>query len=130
MTDSGREKGEALLADELREHAAEECVTRAFRSFLLLNEQFLIAITAWQVDGQSDALIDDLRLIVRSCRPVLDMLAGCLGRFASYRPRLDLALSMALIGRDEWVDGLDVDSLHRVWFELHEDLLTTLGLQR
>jgi hypothetical protein len=26
------------------------------------------------------------------------------------------------------VDRTDVDSCHRVWFELHEDLVATLGI--
>lgn len=29
-----------------------------------------------------------------------------------------------------WVTGTDRDSAHRVWFELHEDLIATLGLTR
>ncbi|MEK8226978.1 hypothetical protein NKG05_14185 [Oerskovia sp. M15] len=29
-----------------------------------------------------------------------------------------------------WVDRTDVDSCHRVWFELHEDLVATLGIDR
>jgi len=33
-------------------------------------------------------------------------------------------------GRRDLVDGLDVDSLRRIWFELHDDLLATLGRQR
>jgi hypothetical protein len=28
------------------------------------------------------------------------------------------------------VDRTDVDSCHRVWFELHEDLVATLGIDR
>lgn len=33
-------------------------------------------------------------------------------------------------GERGWVDRTDVDSCHRVRFELHEDLVATLGLQR
>lgn len=33
-------------------------------------------------------------------------------------------------GERRRVDGLGVDSCHRVRFELHEDLLATLGLDR
>lgn len=130
ITDAGRRVGEALVAEELDAAGARASVTRAYRSFVLLNEQFLTAITAWQLEGQSDALLDDLRAIVRSVHPLLTALTDELPRFGSYRPRFDLAVSMALVGRAEWVDGLAVDSLHRVWFELHEDLLATLGLRR
>jgi hypothetical protein len=33
-------------------------------------------------------------------------------------------------GDRPWVDGSDRDSCHTVWFQLHEDLLATLGLRR
>ncbi len=33
-------------------------------------------------------------------------------------------------GEHAWVDGLGRDFCHAVWFELHEDLLATLGIAR
>jgi len=33
-------------------------------------------------------------------------------------------------GDGGWVDRTDVESCHRVWFELHEDLVATLGVDR
>lgn len=33
-------------------------------------------------------------------------------------------------GERAFVDRTDVDSCHRVWFELHEDLIATLGIDR
>jgi hypothetical protein len=33
-------------------------------------------------------------------------------------------------GDKEWFTGPLVDSYHTVWFELHEDLMATLGLER
>lgn len=44
--------------------------------------------------------------------------------------RFDVALHSALAGQNEWVDRTDIDSCHRVWFQLHEDLLATLGIDR
>jgi hypothetical protein len=29
-----------------------------------------------------------------------------------------------------WLVATDLDSFHRIWFELHEDLIATLGVQR
>ncbi|WP_459547562.1 hypothetical protein [Nocardia sp. X0981] len=42
----------------------------------------------------------------------------------------DQALRRARGGEHDWMDRTDVDSRHRVWFELHEDLLATLGIDR
>ena len=33
-------------------------------------------------------------------------------------------------GEGDWFDKPLTDSYHTVWFELHEDLLATLGLER
>jgi hypothetical protein len=35
-----------------------------------------------------------------------------------------------LAGAREWFTRPVIDSYHTVWFELHEDLLSTLGLAR
>ena len=55
-------------------------------------------------------------------------LAGCLDRLAGYSERYEAALARARAGEREWVDGLGRDSCHTVWFQLHEDLLATLGI--
>lgn len=130
LTDAGRAHGEMLLAEELRAVHGQAVAQRAHHGFLALNAQFLEAITAWQLGSHSDTLLDDLAAITRSVHPLLDLLAPSVPWFEGYGERLRLALGMALVGRAEWVDGLEVDSLHRVWFELHEDLLATLGARR
>ncbi len=33
-------------------------------------------------------------------------------------------------GERDWFTKPTIDSYHSVWFELHEDLLATLGLER
>lgn len=130
LTDAGKARGEFLLQEQLCAADGQAAVRRAFTGFVALNAQFLEAITAWQLRSQHDALLDDLAAIVRSVYPLLDLAAGPLPRFAVYRPRLSQAVGMALVGAAQWVDGLEVDSVHRVWFELHEDFLATLGMVR
>lgn len=129
LTDAGRAQGERLLAEELATIRQRGAVERAHAGFVELNAQFLEAITQWQLGSHDHGLLDALAAITRGVYPLLDLLVQ-VPWFAHYGQRLRLALSMGLVGRDEWVDGLDVDSLHRVWFELHEDLLATLGLSR
>ncbi|MFB9447110.1 hypothetical protein [Dactylosporangium vinaceum] len=52
-----------------------------------------------------------------------------LARFGGYHARFTLGLRNA--ERDPaWITGIDVDSCHSVWFELHEDLVATLGIVR
>lgn len=129
LTAAGRDRGEALLGQQVRRLEGLAAAQRAYAGFLELNAQFLQAITTWQLGAHRDDLLDDLAAITRSVYPLLELVSP-LPWFGDYAQRLRMALSMALVGRREWVDGLEVDSLHRVWFELHEDFLVTLGQTR
>lgn len=130
LTAAGRQHGEALLEHEVRRLGGRAGAQRGYAGFLELNAQFLQAITQWQLGSHGDELLDDLAAITRSVYPLLEVVTASAPWFGQYLQRLRLALSMALIGRAEWVDGLEADSLHRVWFELHEDFLATLGVPR
>ena len=62
--------------------------------------------------------------------PICDDLAGCLARYGHYGPRLQNALDRVRAGELDWFTKPMVASYHTVWFELHEDLLATLGIER
>jgi hypothetical protein len=51
-------------------------------------------------------------------------------RLAHYPQRLSAALARATAGDSRAVAHPLDDSYHQVWFELHEDLLSLLGLAR
>jgi hypothetical protein len=61
---------------------------------------------------------------------LLDELTSVLARFSGYPSRLENALANARGGALDWVTKPMIDSYHTVWFELHEDLLATLGRRR
>ena len=77
-----------------------------------------------------DRVIDELGSLGRRLAPMCAELAGRLQRFDGYAERYAAAISRVERGEQGWVDGVGVDSCHRVWFELHEDLLATLGIRR
>ncbi len=145
LTPAGRAEGERRLAAELRATGAREPVLAAYRDFEALNARFLRACTDWQIHPTPwDALaanehddwrwdervLDELSRLGRYLVPVEQRLASALRRFAGYGDRYLHALRTAELGDLAWVDGVAVDSCHRVWFELHEDLLATLGIER
>jgi hypothetical protein len=66
----------------------------------------------------------------RRVEPLCDDLAGALERYRPYRPKLTRAIEKVEAGEREWFTKPVLPSYHTVWFELHEDLLTTLGLDR
>lgn len=144
LTSAGRALGERLAADELDATGSRPVVEDAYRGFLELNPRLLHACTAWQVrpgpDGpvvndhrdpahDADALAQ-LEAVHAQVVPLLDGLGRALERFASYAPRLGFALDRVHAGSTDWVDKATIDSFHTVWFELHEDLLATLGRDR
>jgi hypothetical protein len=61
---------------------------------------------------------------------VLAELGGALDRYRPYRSQLARAVAKVEAGDGEWFTKPVLPSFHTVWFELHEDLLTTLGLDR
>lgn len=145
LTAAGKDADERLLADELVAAGAVEAVAEAHTAFLPLNARFLAACTHWQIrplPGQPLAandhtdyhwdsrVIDELVMLRRRLEPIVAGLADRLARFDGYADRYTAAVIRVERGERRWVDALDVDSCHRVWFELHEDLLATLGIER
>jgi hypothetical protein len=77
-----------------------------------------------------DRTLDDLASIGRRLTPLSEELESLLTRFAGYATRFDAALRHVNAGERRWVDAVGIDSCHPVWFELHEDLIATLGVER
>jgi hypothetical protein len=133
-----------LLAAELDGAHARGGVDAAYRQFLLLNTRLLEVCTEWQlrdVDGVSTvndhsdhaydaAVIEQLADLHDEVEPICNDLAAALDRFAAYGPRLEHALQRVRSGDSDWFTKPMIPSYHTVWFEMHEDLLTTLGIER
>ena len=116
----------------------------AYGRFQRVNGELLDVCTAWQlksVDGtqmlndHADVAHDTetiarLAKVHAAAAPVVADLGAALSRFDRYGPRLAHALAKVEAGQTEWFTKPLLDSYHTVWFELHEDLLSTLGLQR
>ena len=141
---AGRAEGERMLADELDAVAGRDTVDAAYRRFLALNQTSLQVCTDWQLverDGRQvtnehddpahDAeVVGRLRVLVDEVLPITAELAALLDRFSSYGPRFATALERVEAGDLDWFTKPTIDSFHTVWFELHENLLATLGIER
>ena len=144
LTKAGRVEHQARVAAELEASGQRDAVDDAYRRFLAANGDMLGTCTAWQLrddaggqvlNDHSDpawdrAVLDRLQELDRQVQPVLDLVEGSLQRFAGYRARFGTALARVLDGQLEWFTKPVIDSYHTVWFELHEDLLCTLGIER
>lgn len=148
LTPAGRATGEELLANELDATGTRSVIEGAYADFLTFNHQLLEVCTSWQLrEGDGAARPNDHgrdhdeadtdravreRLVVlhRRIEPVVATLAGALRRFAGHGTRLTTALERVLDGDDDYFTKPMFPSYHSVWFELHEDLLATLGTER
>jgi len=111
-----------------------------YERFLVFNVEFLRICTDWQLkpgnqpNDHSDAAYD-FKILERLDR--LDERAGALveaigkavSRFADYRGRLTEALDKISDDR-AWLASPRCDSYHTVWMQLHEDLLSAVGVNR
>jgi predicted ArsR family transcriptional regulator len=144
QTPEGRAYGEALLREELDQLGARAAMVHAYDGFLDCNGELLAVCTAWQlreVDGESQvndhadsaydaSVLARLTALHERVDPVLASMASCLARFDGHRRRLRTALERVLAGDHDYFTKPMFPSYHSIWFELHEDLLATLGTER
>jgi hypothetical protein len=143
LTESGRTADAERIASELTTSGTRPIVTEAYERFMVLNPELLDLCTAWQTrsaDGTMtpndhtdpaydsrvlDRFVDFHQRAITACA----QLFAALTRFDRYRIRLTDALTLAKSGSTDYLTD-DIASYHAVWFQLHEDLLTTLGIPR
>lgn len=145
MTDRGRAEDDRRLAEELADAGARPAVERVHEAFVPLNARLLQACTDWQLrpeDGDRLApnahtdvewdtgVLEELTALDAELAPLVGELSSALARFDGYAARFSAALERARSGQGEWVAGTGIGSCHVVWMELHEDLLSTLGIER
>lgn len=145
LTETGKAENERQLAAERENADPENVITAVYRGFLPLNARLLRAVTDWQIrptdedgvasndhaDSAWDArVLDELTALNAALSPLTVRLCSVLARFDGYAALFESALYKARNGRRDWVDKMDVNSCHRVWFQLHEDLVATLGIDR
>jgi hypothetical protein len=131
LAGDGRERAAGAVREAMP--AARSALERHYDEiFLPLNARFKHLCLRWQDDPEDVALLDETDGVHDEIEALLrepaDVLA--LPRLRRYADRLDRL--------KEAVDGGDLDaylaptgeSYHNVWFELHEDLLLSLGRSR
>jgi hypothetical protein len=143
ITAAGKAEDAARVAAELDAAGAREVVTEVYGRFLGMNQEALDLCSAWQVrqidgvplpndhddvgyDGRVLGLLDGF---AARADALCGELAAVLPRFGRYADRLGRAAARVRAGeRQYFVD--DMEAFHTVWFQLHEDLLVTLGIPR
>jgi hypothetical protein len=109
-----------------------------------VNKQVLALTTDWQtrdVDGEpvpndhgdpdyDAAIVDRLARVHERTAKVLRPLVDADPLVDRFLDRVGTALSRAEGGETDYVSGIRVDSVHTVWFQMHEHLLRLTGRER
>ena len=144
LTQEGRGRSQQLVTSELESSGFREEINSNYQGFLSSNQKFLSLCTDWQlrtvngeqeINDHSDTTYDEeviTRLvdINNEIQPVCKSLADSLNRFEGYSRRFSEALHKVQNNEPEWFTKPMIDSYHTIWFELHENLLVTLGIER
>jgi hypothetical protein len=133
LTAEGLQRHEELLAQS-REALDLESLARSYERFLSVNQRVKEICAGWQIRrDEPDALfmvVEDLAELIDRALPSLRRAGHVVPRFGSYESRLLTALENARGGNGRFITDPKVDSIHSIWFECHEDYLTTLGRDR
>jgi hypothetical protein len=144
LTPAGRAEHARLVGREIDAVGVRPAIEAAYERFRALNGAVLDACSRWQVrevagvavrndhrDPDYDAgVVGGLAALHSRAEPVCDDLADLLERYRPYGDQLSRAVAKVEAGDRDWFTKPRLASYHTVWFELHEDLLTTLGLDR
>ena len=142
ITPAGRERLAALL-DEERRGVDRAAMAAAYDDFRSVNADFKSVVTDWQLkggpggtsnthddadyDGAVLARLDDVHARVL---PIIKAAAAQLPRLSAYSAKLVVALNKVRDGDTALLTRPLIDSYHTVWFELHEELISAVGLTR
>jgi hypothetical protein len=131
LTEAGQRTHEQWLTDERASLDIERLGT-LYDRFLSANGP-MKAACAKSVSfqgGDWHGVLEEVTAAVARVEPALRRTAEMLARFSAYQPRLAAGLERANAGEWEFLTSTQVDSLHTVWMEIHEDYLQTLGRSR
>jgi DNA-binding MarR family transcriptional regulator len=139
---TGGDRLEALLEEEgLR---TSEELSDNYDRFNQLNTRVLKVCSDWQLrsdtgsgvpndhsdPGYDGSVIERLVDLNGRASSVVGKIANCAQRYAPYGDRLEACVQRLADGDHAAFTAVMAESYHTVWFELHQDLLLTLGLER
>ena len=142
ITPGGRDRLASLL-DEERGGADRAALAAAYDDFRPVNADFKSLVTDWQLKGgpggtpnahddpeYDAAVLARLGEVHERVLPIIESAALQLPRLTAYAAKLVAALGKVRGGDTAWLTRPLIDSYHSVWFELHEELITAVGLTR
>lgn len=98
--------------------------------FETLNNQFIKAVSDWQINEEDEkAKAKILKVVERLTKGLADIVP-LIHRYKNYVRRFTEGVGRVDRGERDYICGPTIDSVHTVWFEFHEDILSVLGRPR
>ncbi len=129
-TEAGVAHPRGLLESELAGGRRDRLGELYEQSFMPLNVEFKVLCATWQTEGGSFELLEALLGVHERITEFLDAASALARRLERYSERLGAAAERVQDGASDALTGPIGESYHNIWFELHEDLLLTLGRSR
>jgi predicted transcriptional regulator len=143
LTNAGKQAVSSQVEKE-RHIIGQVQLEQLYDRFMILDVEFKRLAGAWQVclpgpppvfNDHSDPRYDEriIKNLVRlhhRLRALIESLVERCPRYSAYSARFADSLNRLSDGAVDYFTNPRVDSYHNIWFELHEDLLCTLGRQR
>ena len=145
ITPAGRQFLDEVYARAFASVREDPDVSAAMDSFETgVNNQILSLTTDWQTvevngervtndhgDAEYDAkIIAKLGRVVDKTQKVLQPLVNADPLVDRFLDRIGSALTRAEGGETDYISGVRVDSVHTVWFQMHEHILRLTGRER
>ena len=145
ITPAGRALLDGTYPEAFAEFRSSQAVSDAMDAFETgVNRQLLSLTTDWQTKmvggdrvpndhGDADydaAIVDKIGRVYEKTQKVLRPLADLDPLIDRFLDRIGAALTRADGGETDYVSGVRVDSVHTVWFQMHEHVLRLTGRER
>lgn len=136
LTELGKTHDTELLQEDVEASGARPLLEDVVRHFEPVNADLVRVITEWQLSSTAEQAVRRGE-VHRQLTELADALVGLMvgltarmQRFRRYPLQFSTALQQARAGNDQWIAGVGLLSCHTVWAELHQDLLSSLGVER
>jgi hypothetical protein len=107
-----------------------EVVLAWYERFETINEQFIKQVSEWQSSDGDERIQSRLIKTVERLAKNLRELTPLIPRYEAYVDRFNGSVVRVDQGDKDFVCKPTIDSVHNIWFEFHEDILSVIGRPR
>jgi len=109
---------------------ASDVVLAWYERFETINEQFIKQVSDWQSADGDERIQSRLAKTVERLTKNLQELTQLIPRYEIYVDRFSGSVARIDQGDKDFVCKPTIDSVHNIWFEFHEDILSVIGRPR